>query len=162
MAKDKSESAVDRMELDIKAKASGSAQSFDRQVEAWLDSGVTESEIMDNIDAMDDIGRGPFAELAKGAVDSAVQASTTIIAVDTARELAGGDGSAMGTWMSTGGDTVCDGCAALHGKEMSLEEFEATHGTNECGERCYCYWVPDQVEKGEGPVNLASEDEEQG
>jgi hypothetical protein len=162
MAKDKSESAVERMELDIKAKASGSAQSFDRQVEAWLGSGVTEREIMDNIDAMDDIGRGPFAELAKGAVDSAVKASTTIIAVDTARELAGGDGSAMGTWMSTGGATVCDGCAALHGKEMSLEEFEATHGTNECGERCYCYWVPDQVEKGEGPVNLASEDEEQG
>ena len=64
------------------------------------------------------------------------------IAVETAYELANGDRQMVGTWVTTGGGNVCAGCDGLHGTRMTLAEFEELQGTNECGFRCYCFWVP--------------------
>ena len=157
MAKRKKEQASERLTLELRARAASRTQTFDSQVRNWLAQGFDEEAILGALDAEIDAGRGPFAEMANGAVDDAYMESTRIIAVETAQELAGGDDEAMGTWMSTGGDNVCPGCEALHGAEMTLDEFMQKHGTNECGSRCYCYWVPDKVERGEGPAKMRDE-----
>ena len=68
------------------------------------------------------------------------------ISVESAYEMAGGDLEMVGTWVTTGGGNVCIGCSGLHGSTMTLREFDETQGTNECGYRCYCFWLPGKLD----------------
>jgi plasmid maintenance system antidote protein VapI len=132
-----------------KAAAAKASISLDTAIRLMLNKGASVEQVIENLQRSFDAGQGPFAELKSMMGKAAVASESHQVSVATARELSGGDPTAMGVWMTTGGANVCEGCEELHGEPMTEAEFEMRHGTNECGGNCKCWWTPgDTAEAG--------------
>ena len=142
------------MVLEIRADAIGVSASLDSQISDLEEQGMSPADIADRMASMEANGRGPLAELGGSVSDSVDGVCSRAVAQAATDKITDGDGEAMVTWMTTGASNVCPGCGDLHGQQMTADEFMATHGTNECGSRCYCFAVPGDVPASDAPLNL--------
>jgi hypothetical protein len=124
-----------------------SSLSLDKKVRELTDKGLSDDDIIERMVGELTGPGGPLAEFGKYLGEITAETGATSLAERLAIEQAGGDRKALGVWVATGMSNMCPGCAKLHGKKMTLEEFLTTHGTNECGSNCYCVWG-----EGEGEV----------
>ncbi len=135
--------------LQFEQAASLASTELDIIAEEYGDDTLT-GRLEKSFDSGNDIIAGMISDM-KQITDAAV---SNVVSVEAAYEMADGDVSKMGTWVTTGGGNVCAGCDALHGEQMTLEEFAATQGTNECGFRCYCFWLPGTPDVAEAKTKM--------
>ena len=134
--------------------AMGAAISLDEIVTGLHDQGMSRANIVEHLTDQFTSGRGPLADMRKSMTADTSGLVSRVVSIDHAREMSGGDKKMIGTWITTGGRSVCPGCAALHGERMTEEEFESLHGTHECGALCYCFWLPGEVTAPEAAIKM--------